>query len=277
MITLSEKVSRSFRYYYYGFRNNWDFPYNMSHLAGGKIAKGSYEPAVTRLLKKYLQPGSLFIDVGANVGYFSRMAGEIVGKDGKVYAFEVDSNNFMCLCRNIKGSSNILPFHFAISDKNAFLDLNISTHAACHSLVETENNLKGETSTVFSISLDHFWENYLEKQDVDLLKVDVEGAEIFVLSGMQKMISKGAVKNMIIEFCPEILKNAGFEIADFYNKLSSDYTINVVEEEYRNVLENTEISTFEELLKLTEYLLSRSDDAVNINLFCTKRILKKNT
>jgi len=94
---------------------------------------------------------------------------------------------------------------------------------------------------------------------------------------MQKMISKGAVKNMIIEFCPEILKNAGFEIADFYNKLSSDYTISVVEEEYRNVLENTEISTFEELLKLSEYLLSRSDDAVNINLFCTKRILNKNT
>ena len=269
MNTLSEKVSRSFKFYYYGFRNNWDFPDSMSHLAGGKIAKGSYEPDVTRLLYDCLEPGSIFIDVGANVGYFSRLAGDIVGEKGKVFAFEVDGNNFMCLCQNISDYSNILPFHFAISDKNAFLELNISTHAACHSLVQTDNNLIGETSKVFSISLDHFWENYLEKERIDLLKIDVEGAEIQALDGMQKILSHGMVKNLIIEYCPQILKNAGFEVMQFYEKLSPHFSISIVEEEYKIAVGDKNISSSDDFMKLTELLLSE-DNAVNINLFCTK-------
>lgn len=270
MITLTEKVSRSFRFYYYGIRNKWNFPHNMSHFAGGNIGKGSYEPEVTELLHKYLKPGSVFLDVGANVGYFSRLAGEIVGGSGKIFSIEANANNFLSLFRNTNHYPNIHPFNVAIADKNSFLDLNISSHSACHSLMQTNNNLNGKTSKVFSITLDHFWEDYLEKQTIDLLKIDIEGAEIQALNGMQKLLSQGNGQHLIIEYCPDILKNAGFEVMEFYNKLSPYFSISIVEKEYQRAFGAKDIVSPEDFRKLTDIIISKKD-AVNINLLCSKK------
>src|SRR5258708_5878695 len=60
----------------------------VSHLGEFLIREGEYEPDMTATLRRHLQPGSVFADVGANEGYFSVLGGQIVGPAGRVIAIE---------------------------------------------------------------------------------------------------------------------------------------------------------------------------------------------
>ena len=63
--------------------------------------EGIWEPYETSLLLSMLRPGDVFVDVGANIGYFSVLAASVVGDDGAVFAFEPDPDNFRLLRRNV--------------------------------------------------------------------------------------------------------------------------------------------------------------------------------
>lgn len=265
MTTLLEKVRRSYRYYYYSQKNNWHFPSNIAHLSGGQMACGSYEPAVSQEIIRNLEEGSTFLDVGANVGYFSRLASEVVGSHGAVYAFEVDYENYFALSKNVMNHPNIFALHFAISDRNSFTNLNCSSHSACHSLVDTDNLLDGGQYTVPTITLDHFWKTYLNSEPIRLLKVDVEGAEPMVLNGMDTLLEQNMIETIIIEFCPAIIKNAGFGITDFYNKLTPHFALSVIDEEGNPLSGRASIRSAADLKKISGHLLN-DGIAVNINL-----------
>ena len=62
---------------------------------------GIWEPYETSLLLRLLQPGDVFVDVGANIGYFSVLAASLVGEQGAVFSFEPDPNNYRLLCANM--------------------------------------------------------------------------------------------------------------------------------------------------------------------------------
>ncbi len=68
-----------------------------------------YEPLETQLLLKRLKPGQTFVDIGANIGYYTLLAARQVGPAGRVYAFEPDEENFKLLQKNteINGYSNV--------------------------------------------------------------------------------------------------------------------------------------------------------------------------
>lgn len=236
------------------------------------MAKGIYEPNVSQLISENLKKGDLFLDVGANVGYFCRIAAKKVEKTGSIFAFEADTSNYFALIKNTFTKENTHPLHFAVSDQNGFLTLNHSNHSACHSLINTDNYLDGKQYTVPSITLDHFWEYYLQKKPIDLLKIDVEGAEIMVLNGMTKILSTQAVNTMIIEFCPEILKRAEFDLTETYHKLSSNFTIEIIEEEYKS-LSNTatgSVQSVNDLQNISEQLIEMGD-TININFLCRRK------
>ena len=62
--------------------------------------EGVWEPYETHLVLNLLEPGGVFVDVGANLGYFSILAAACVGERGRVYAFEPDPDNFALLQAN---------------------------------------------------------------------------------------------------------------------------------------------------------------------------------
>jgi FkbM family methyltransferase len=234
------------------------------------MAKGTYEPEVMNIIKKNLTAGSVFIDVGANVGYFARMASDMVESSGWVYAFEIEHDNYYSLCKNTGPLNNVIPLHFAVSNGLTFMQVHHSSHSACHSLVNTGNYLDGDEFTVPTITMDYFWSNHLNKQRVDLIKIDVEGAELFVLEGMGKMLSENIVETMIIEYCPRILKNSGQDPKKFHEVLSSDFSLSIIEDKYRNLQKNKGIKDLNEFLMVTDHLLEQKD-AENINLLCKRK------
>lgn len=266
-----QKVKRAIDYHYFRLKNNWIFPSNMAHKTGANIAKGTHETDVTTIVKNYLRKGSDFVDVGANVGYYSRLASQIVGSSGRVYAFEVEHDNFYALSKNTDSLTNVIPMNFAVTNENSFLKINHSSHSACHSIVDNDHHLDGNHFITPTITLDKFWSVYLNQSKIDLIKIDVEGAELFVLEGMENIMSGDNVKAIIIEYCPQLLLNAGRETNKFFKWLNRYFQISIIEKRFKNLQSHDIISTRKEFGRITNYLLNM-DGAVNVNLLCRSKV-----
>src|SRR5947209_3562381 len=80
---------------------------------------GEFDAGVFRPLSQYLQKGDTFLDIGANVGYYSILALQLVGPDGAVHAFEIDERPLRCLRRTIadSGITNLHLYETSVGDK----------------------------------------------------------------------------------------------------------------------------------------------------------------
>lgn len=230
MISPFEKIKRTFRYLFYKYKNNWHFPPNVAHITGGKMAQGTYEPEITHIIEKNLKKGDVFLDVGANIGYFSRIASRSVETSGHIYAFEPEYFNYHALCKNTAHLKNVTPLHFAISNEHKLLNFFASSHSSSHSIFNTSKNLNGSQFSIPSLTLDYFWLTYLEKEEINLIKIDVEGAEFHVLKGMEKMLSEDKVEAIVLEFHPEIILNAGENYQTLYSSMNKNFDIFLISE-----------------------------------------------
>lgn len=153
---------------------------------------GAYEPIETYLLSSLLKEDTVFLDVGANVGFYSLMLSQVC-KRGKVYAFEPVDKNFAVLQKNIfenklenvvtavpKGLwSETTTLEFSIPDgvKN-----NLGTYSA-GTRRQSQDKVRCDVTT-----LDEFVAN-TELSRLDAIKMDIEGAELFALRGAEKTLN----------------------------------------------------------------------------------------
>jgi FkbM family methyltransferase len=176
---------------------------------------GVYEPKETQLLMSLLKPGMTFVDVGANIGYFSSLASKLVGKDGKVYAFEPSPYAFQRLVKMVESSSvkNIYPLPFALSDSPGTLRLPVPAPGN-HTPSLLDKNAPN-TIAVQVETLDHCLRaNGVSR--VNLLKVDVEGFELKALAGAESFFREGAIENVVCEFNEYWLNEAGTSSEELY-------------------------------------------------------------
>src|SRR5215510_7214671 len=94
-----------------GFQLPSEQPYNYRFLTG------LYESGTTKVVGKLLRPGMIAIDVGAHIGYYTRLFAKLVGKHGKVYAFEPNPETFAILECNTKTFPCVTRFNVAVLDK----------------------------------------------------------------------------------------------------------------------------------------------------------------
>jgi FkbM family methyltransferase len=146
---------------------------------------GSYEYRKRKMFEKFVYPGAVIYDIGANVGYFSLLAAELAGKKGTIYAIEPLPRNIEFIQRHISLNkiNNIQVIEAAVSDQigEAYFDLGAST--AMGHLAKT-----GKLA-VKSVTLD----GLLEEGKIlppGIIKLDVEGAEYLALSGAQKLVER---------------------------------------------------------------------------------------
>jgi FkbM family methyltransferase len=146
-----------------------------------------------------LKPGMTVIDIGAHIGLFTLPASFKVGQRGKIIAVEPEDKNFNCLQKNLKinGIKNVIGVKTALSDFNGQEDFFISKGSGCHSLFprEGDNILKKiqiEVKTLDSLLRE------LNIERVDLLKIDVEGAELKILKGGRETLIKNPQMKMVI-------------------------------------------------------------------------------
>jgi len=185
-----------------------------------EMLTGRYEPETFVLFERLIKPGMTVIDIGAHIGYFTHLFANRVGKSGRVIAFEADPTNFDLLTNNTKRFTNITREPLAISDKKGTLDFYESTtNTGFHSLIASE-----ERTThlhVTATTLDTYLTSHVIHQ-VDVIKMDIEGAEPLAIAGMTHLFSSEQPPAMVFEFCEDHLKTANVDISSFFQHLQND-------------------------------------------------------
>lgn len=178
-----------------------------------------YEPDLTNwILEKYAGKNSNFIDVGANLGYFSCLFGVLAG-NGQVVSIEPEPNNLSLLRSNlsINNLSNVSVFPVAVGDKPGVATLNIygKRNLGRHSLLEVKSE---QSIDVVVSTIDDLIEEYFpDIPSFSLIKIDVEGYETFVIRGAKKTLSK--TRALVLEFNPNPQLFSEAEAHDFFSSL----------------------------------------------------------
>jgi FkbM family methyltransferase len=174
------------------------------------FVSGDFEPNVRRHILRILKPGDLFLDIGANVGFFSLLASKAVGPSGKVFAFEPAPKAHDALRRNLALNhiQNVTPVAIALSDSpgHGALFLDARNNSGASSFNRSPHS--GEAIAVELDSYDRFAsQNTLSTPA--LIKLDVEGAEVKVLRGMQALLSRPDRPPVVLEVSEWSLKQMG--------------------------------------------------------------------
>lgn len=171
------------------------------------------ESFVVRYLQSQVKPNDVILDIGAHIGTITLPLAKSVGPDGRVYAFEPDLDNFKLLSKNIAANQicNVVAEHIAVSDRTATIRLYQSTSCSALHRIHPSGYCRRSVE-VKAISLNDYFES--RPQRVDVVKIDVEGAELRVLRGSQCLIKANPSIRFLIEFVPAWIVEGGHRVDD---------------------------------------------------------------
>lgn len=173
------------------------------------------------------EQGSIVIDVGAHFGRYTIIASKRVGPKGKVIAIEADPSNFEMLKKNIKLNklNNIVSLNYAAYSKEAKLKLHLRNEGLGYTMYNTVMPNRFETGRSMEVkanTLDYLLESEgIHLEQINWIKIDVEGAELEVLRGANRILSKSNNISLLIEIhllAGDItLYNTVMELLNMYN------------------------------------------------------------
>jgi FkbM family methyltransferase len=211
---------------------------------------GVWEPNLTRWIRHRLLPSDAFIDVGANIGYYSLLASHLVGDSGKVVAVEGLPAIFSLLQRNLETNKarNVRAVNVAAWDREQMIefytDSDLPGQTTAIPFWADKHELKEQTQVTAAPLADILTAE--EMKAARLIKIDVEGAEWRVLAGMKSLLDSSRDDlEIIVEISPSALEaegRAAQELLDFFRvlkfnayRIENDYSVNsYLNRSYRN-------------------------------------------
>jgi FkbM family methyltransferase len=191
----------------------------------------AWECHVEEVVLKIVKPNSIVWDIGANIGYFTALFSKIVGRSGKVFAFEpvteswLQLNKILHLCEH----QNTQPFRLALGDvpgvATISYDPSISGNA---SIYQRSGNSADKQEEIQIQTIDALVGN--ELSPCDFIKIDTEGNELKALKGGQEFL-RTHKPIVLYEFNRETAGLADYsfgEMAEFFFQTSNDYEIFII-------------------------------------------------
>ncbi|MFE2447389.1 FkbM family methyltransferase [Streptomyces sp. NPDC059426] len=185
---------------------------------------GVWEPHMTRWLQRRLEPGDVFVDVGANIGYYSVLASRLVGAGGKVVAIEASSTFHRIMLRHARRNAcaNIRAINAAVSDREELLTfiLASSRNMGANSVVPYD----GPAESTFDIAAQPL-PRLLTEDEITrarVIKIDVEGAEGGVVRGLLPLLDKlRPDAELTVEVTPQRMADLGDSVDELLTALKS--------------------------------------------------------
>lgn len=188
-----------------------------------------HEKETVAQLDRWVQPGMTMLDIGAHVGYYTRRYAPIVGTHGRIFAFEPHPRTFAMLSRNVKALAHVTPIQAALAETEGTAVLHdyliMSASGSLHydeTMVALQQahmrtgdvaprigqEFTPQTFTVRTAPGDDLLATYGVKQ-VDVIKMDIEGAEISALRGLRQLITHSPGLKLVMEYNPAALTAFG--------------------------------------------------------------------
>ncbi len=169
---------------------------------------GIFEKDLLAYLRALLRPGDTFIDVGANIGYLSAYARDLVGPTGAVHAFEPVPayGEALALAVHAAGVNNVRVMSCALGDRRGTVSIkisgqeNIGWNTIVPGLMKERCGIQTLDVPLTTLA------RYLDENDISdvrLIKIDVEGAELLVLRGLAPWLAQGHRPHLVTELCPQ--------------------------------------------------------------------------
>lgn len=185
-----------------------------------------HEPETSAHLDRLVRPGMTVLDIGAHVGYYARRLARLVGDQGRVIAFEPHPRTYAVLMKNIAAAPNVTALQLAVAEAEGTAELYdylmMSASGSLHydpTMLDLQKAHVTEGDIAPRIAGDFPVEKFsvrtrpiddclaeLGIQQVDVVKLDIEGAEIGALRGMRRTIASSPRLTMIMEYNPQALK-----------------------------------------------------------------------
>jgi FkbM family methyltransferase len=179
------------------------------------------------IIKRFTpKEGDIVVDIGAHIGLYTIISSKRVGANGKVVAIEAHPNNFEMLNRNIELNqlTNVIPLNYAVYSKETKVKLYLpsgeSGFTKYNTIMPNWINTREKFVEVNANTLDYLLQlNEIRQEEVNWIKIDVEGAEFEVLKGATNVLSKSKDIAILMELHgpPHIYRPKVEEFVDLYN------------------------------------------------------------
>jgi FkbM family methyltransferase len=172
---------------------------------------------MTEAILSHLDPGDIFIDLGANEGFFSVLASKKVSYTGRVLSIELQERLWPVLVKNFAQNDctncHLVPFAIGNETGEIEVTLSPSLNSGQSSIIEGQSflgsreiakkirSLYWKTQKVRVKKLDDIWQMY-DLSQVKLIKIDIEGYEFEALRSARKVLEARKIKHILIEFHP---------------------------------------------------------------------------
>lgn len=198
---------------------------------------GIWEPVETLIAGKYIKRNDIVVDVGAHIGYYALLFSYLVGKEGRVFAFEPELKNFLLLQENmhLNKTRNVVTEELAVSDvdKEKALFYLTGYMTGHHSLIDVQET--DEIVEVRQVSLDTY---FYPGTPIDFVKIDTEGNECNVLKGMTSVIKDNPKIKILCEFSKDNLSDFGRTQEELYDILRGfGFTVYAIEIGFKDLVE----------------------------------------
>jgi len=204
---------------------------------------GTWEPDIGRVLRDAmpLRAGAVFLDIGANVGYFSRLIAQSF-PDATIHAFEPHPLTYKVLRMNTwQYGERIFTWPVALSDERGTVVLSTSSN----NLGDTRGVRARDHVVASVVAPSISFDELLSGIVVDVVKIDVQGAEFAVLRGMNGLIERSPAIRIVMEFAPALLEADGVESSHALDGLRElGFELNLVRSDALFAATNAEIIDF---------------------------------
>lgn len=193
-----------------------------SNLGAELSRHGAYEPDMERLLDRFLAPGGVFVDVGANEGYFTALAARRCGPTGRVLAIEPQERLLPIIAENLRLNgtewATVLPIAVTDAEGVAKLYLTADVNSGASGL-HRRTRYPLPTRQVATKTLAQALDD-AGLGRVDLMKIDIEGFEYEAVLGSPEVFQRGQVRALALELHPAVLASRHKDAADIIQMLA---------------------------------------------------------
>lgn len=158
-----------------------------------------------RLMRACIRRGDTTLDIGANIGFHSRLLASLVGTDGRVYAFEPAPQSHQRLVDNTRHLKQVVPIHAAASSYPGTAKVYLSKELNVDDRTYATETHRPSTE-VPTVRVD---EHVPYTREVSFVKMDIQGSEADALQGMRRILTGNDRLVVICECCPKALQDAG--------------------------------------------------------------------